>query len=111
MWHLKSETMNTRLEYSPLTGTFNLAQASDQSDTEKGYKTLCCFINTQRAERFIHAMEHRYPQLSGRCHDAFPSVADMKSELYFFIDEDIRLLEQHMTSTFKRRALIFNAQV
>jgi len=110
MRHLKPKTMHTRLEYSPQRGTFNLAQASDQPDMEKGYKTLCCFINTERAGRFIGAMEARYPQLSGQGSEALPSLADMKSELYFFIEEDIRLLEQHMASTFKRRALIFNAQ-
>lgn len=100
--------MNIRLEYSETEGKFNQAQAADPTDVAKGYKTLCCFVAVERATRFTDAVLIKYPELSSGTGQSFPSFSAMKDELYQFVAEDIRLLEQHMNTTYKRRKQIFN---
>lgn len=100
--------MNIRLEYSPIEGKFNQAQASDSIDVEKGYRLLCCFVNAERALRFTHAIEIKYPELQSGTGQSFPSFSRMKDELYQFLAEDIKVLEQHMDKTYQRRKQLLN---
>ena len=100
--------MNTRLEYSPTEGKFNQAQPEDQQDVARGYKTLCCFVNVERASRFTEAILIKYPELSSVTSKPFPSFSQMKDEVYQFLAEDIKILEQHMSATFKRRTQLLN---
>lgn len=99
--------MNTRLEYSPTEGKFNQAQPEDQQDVARGYKTLCCFVNVERANRFTDAILIKYPELSSGTGKPFPPFSIMKDELYQFLAEDIKVLEEHMNTTFKRRVQLF----
>lgn len=101
--------MNIRLEYSPLEGKFNLAQAADTINAAKAYQTLCCFVNAERANRFTDAMVLKHPELN-TAEQPFPSFATMKDELYQFMAEDIRILEQHMDKTYQRRKQLFTNQ-
>ncbi|MBI3518157.1 MAG: hypothetical protein HY062_02200 [Bacteroidetes bacterium] len=100
--------MNIRLEYSEMEGKFNQAQATDKTDIEKGYRTLCCFVNVERALRFTQAMEEKFPALNFTNGQPFPSFSKIKDELYHFMAEDIQLLEQHMNKTYERRKQLFN---
>lgn len=100
--------MNIRLEYSEMEGKFNKAQATDKTDIEKGYRTLCCFVNAERALRFTQAMEEKFPALSFTNGQPFPSFSKIKDELYHFMAEDIQLLEQHMNKTYERRKQLFS---
>lgn len=100
--------MNTRLEYSPTEGKFNQAQPIDQQNVARGYKTLCCFVNVERASRFTDAILIKYPELSSCTGQSFPSFSQMKDELYQFLAEDIKILEEHMNTTFKRRVQLLN---
>ena len=99
--------MDIRLEYSDTEGKFNQAQATDQVDVVKGYKTLCCFVNVERANRFTGAILIKYPELSSGTGQSFPSFSTMKDELYQFLAEDIKILEDNMNKTFKRRVHLF----
>lgn len=101
-------TMNIRLEYSPIEGKFNQAQASDAIQVEKGFKTLCCFVHVERALRFIQAITVKFPELDSGSSSSFPSFSTIKDELKLFIQEDIKLLEQHMNITYQRRKNTFN---
>lgn len=100
--------MNIRLEYSELEGKFTQAQAPDKTDVAKGYRTLCCFVNAEKALRFIQAIEEKYPNLNSGTGHPFPSFSLMRSELYQFLQEDIKLLEQHMNKTYERRKQLFS---
>ncbi|MBI2271031.1 MAG: hypothetical protein HYU69_11865 [Bacteroidetes bacterium] len=100
--------MHARLEYSAAEGKFNQAQPEDQTDVAKGYRTLCCFVNVERANRFTGAIHIKYPELSSGTGQSFSSFSVMKDELYQFLAEDIKLLEQHMNTTFKRRIQLLN---
>ncbi|MGQ0827877.1 MAG: hypothetical protein ACT4ON_05740 [Bacteroidota bacterium] len=100
--------MNVRLEYSPIEGKFNQAQASDPINVAKGYRTLCCFVNAQRALRFTQAIENKYPELKSGIGLSFLSFSAMKDELHHFMAEDIKVLEQHMNQTYQRRKQLFN---
>lgn len=100
--------MNIRLEYSEIEGKFNQAQASDKTDVAKGYRTLCCFVNAERALRFVQAIEEKYPNLNSGSNHPFPSFSLMKNELYQFLQEDVQLLEQHMNKTYERRKQLFS---
>lgn len=100
--------MNIRLEYSEIEGKFNQAQAPDKTDVAKGYRTLCCFVNGERAFRFTQAMEEKFPNLNFTSGQSFPSFSKMKDELYHFMAEDIQLLEQHMNKTYERRKQLFS---
>lgn len=100
--------MNVRLEYSPIEGKFNQAQAADQTNIAKGYRTLCCFVNAERALRFTQAIREKYPQFQSGTEQPFPSFSLMKDELYLFLQEDIQMLEQHMRKTYQRRKQLFN---
>ena len=100
--------MNIRLEYSSIEGKFNQAQATDKIDTAKGYQTLCCFINSERALRFTQAVLEKYPQLNSCAEQSFPAFSVMKDELYRFVQEDVQLLEQHMNKTYERRKQLFS---
>ncbi len=96
--------MEIRLEYSPTEGKFKQSQAEDPADNIKDYKTLCCFVNVERATRFTQAIQIKYPELSSAANQGFPSFSIIKNELYQFMAEDIKALEQHMDITYKRRA-------
>jgi hypothetical protein len=100
--------MNIRLEYSQREGKFIQAQATDQTDVAKGYKTICCFVAVERATRFTQAIIIKYPELNSNARQSFPSFSTMKDELYKFITEDIKVLEEHMNTTFQRRVQLFN---
>ena len=100
--------MNIRLEYSPLLGQFNQAKANDRPDEAKGFKTLCCFVSSDRAARFIEAVVRKFPVLDGHGATQFPALQEIKTELLHFIEEDVKLLQQHMSSTFQRRSSILN---
>lgn len=100
--------MNIRLEYSQALGQFNQAQATDQTDTAKGYKTVCCFTSSERATRFVYAMTEKYPVLRDGQQQGFPSWDLMKEELLHFLEEDIRLFNEHMAKTFQRRKSLFH---
>ena len=100
--------MNIRLEYSELEGKFNQAEAPDKTDIAKGYRTLCCFVNAERALRFVQAIEEKYPNLNSGTGHPFPSFSLMKDELYQFLREDIELLEQHINKTYERRKQLFS---
>ena len=100
--------MNIRLEYSQTEGKFNQAQANDPINVDKGYKTLCCFIESERAVRFTQSVTIKYPALASSDTHAFPSFSAMKDELYHFVEEDIKVLEEQMSSTYKRRKEIFS---
>ncbi|TAL57599.1 MAG: hypothetical protein EPN85_13750 [Bacteroidetes bacterium] len=100
--------MNIRLEYSQTEGKFNLTEAMDQVDTAKGYKTLGCFVATEKAIRFTDAIHSKYPKLSSGTGQSFPSFSKMKDELYQFLVEDIKLLAEHMDRTYKRRVQLLN---
>ncbi|MGE0566420.1 MAG: hypothetical protein AB7O73_00610 [Bacteroidia bacterium] len=99
--------MNIRLEYSQTEGKFNHVQAFDFIEVTKGYRTLCCFVNAERALRFTQAVEIKYPELNSNS-KLFPSFSTMKDELYHFMAEDIQVLEQHMSKTYQRRKQLFN---
>lgn len=101
--------MNIRLEYSPIEGKFNLAQAADTINVAKGYRTLCCFVNVERANRFTDAVSLKHPELN-TAGQPFPSFNTMKDELYQFMAEDIRILEQHMDKTYQRRKQLYTNQ-
>lgn len=98
--------MNIRLEYSPIEGKFNLAKAADTINVAKGYRTLCCFVNAERANRFTDAMILKHPEFNNT-DKSFPSFNAMKDELYQFMAEDIRILEQHMDKTYQRRKQLY----
>jgi hypothetical protein len=100
--------MNVRLEYSPIEGRFNQAQASDPINIAKGYRMLCCFVNAERALRFTQAIEIKFPQLYSGTGQPFPSFSTMKDELYHFLAEDIKVLEEHMNKTYQRRKNLLN---
>jgi hypothetical protein len=100
--------MNIRLEYSQTEGKFNPAQATDQVDISKGYKTLCCFVNAEKATRFTQAIIIKHPELNSGTGRLFPSFSIMKDELYHFLAEEIKILEDHMNTTYKRRKQLFN---
>lgn len=100
--------MNIRLEYSPIEGKFNQAQATDKIDSTKGYQMLCCFLNSERALRFTQAVQEKYPQLNSGAGHPFPAFSVMKDELYQFVQEDVQLLEQHMNKTYERRKQLFS---
>ncbi|OFY82618.1 MAG: hypothetical protein A3F72_11890 [Bacteroidetes bacterium RIFCSPLOWO2_12_FULL_35_15] len=102
--------MNIRLEYSPIEGKFNQAQATDSINVAKGYRMLCCFVNAERALRFTQAIEIKYPELISGNDKPFPPFSTMKDELYHFFLEDIKLLEQHMNITYQRRKQLLNNQ-
>lgn len=93
-----------RLEYSEMIGKFIQAQANDKTDIENGYRTLCCFVNRERALHFTQAMEDKFPTLTFTNGRPFPSFSLMKDELSRFMAEDIKILEEHMNITFKRRS-------
>lgn len=100
--------MNVRLEYSPIEGKFNQAQAADQMNIAKGYRTLCCFVNAERALRFTQAIAIKYPELVSGSTKLFPAFSIIKDELYHFMAEDIQVLERHMNKTYQRRKQLFN---
>lgn len=100
--------MNIRLEYSPIEGKFNQAQATDHIQIAKGYKTLCCFVNAERASRFTNAIINKYPELNSPTGQPFPSFSIMRDELQQFIVEDVAMLEQHMSNSYQRRKNILN---
>lgn len=100
--------MDIRLEYSPLTGQFNQAKATDTPDVANGFKTLCCFVNAYRATSFIEAIQVKYPDLKKQNSCSYLTLSEMKHELFEFIEEDIKLLDQHMNNTFQRRQSILN---
>lgn len=100
--------MNVRLEYSPIEGKFNQAQATDSTNVAKGYRTLCCFVNAERTLRFTQAIEIKYPVLHSGTGQPFLSFATMKNELYHFLAEDIKVLEEHMNKTYQRRKQLLN---
>jgi len=99
--------MNIRLEYSDKEGKFNQAQATDQVDVAKGYKTLCCFVEPQKAKRFIETIAAKYPQLNESNGQPFPSHSTMRKDLFHFMAEEIKQLEEHMAITYKRRVQLF----
>jgi len=99
--------MNIRLEYSQAEGKFNQAQAADPVNVEEGYKTLCCFIAAERATRFTQAILSKYPEFNAGNRTPFPSFSTMKNELYEFVAEDIKVLEQHMNTAYQRRKQLF----
>lgn len=99
--------MNIRLEYSPTLGQFNQAQATGRPDAGKGFKTLCCFISKDRAIRFVQAVELKFPELASGNGSEFPSLPAMQHELLEFLEEDLKLLNQHMSQTFQRRRELF----
>lgn len=99
--------MNIRLEYSPIEGKFNQAQATDKTDVAKGYRMLCCFVQAERAIHFTEAIQNKYPELSDHS-KPYPLFTTIKDELYQFLAEDVKLLEEHMNTTYKRRAALFS---
>lgn len=99
--------MNIRLEYSQALGQFNQAKADHTPDKARGFVTLCCFVNADRAGRFVEHVTEKYPALAtGKALD-YPEPATLKKDLLHFLDEEIRLLNQQMAQTFKRRQAIF----
>lgn len=100
--------MNTRLEYSELLGKFNQATSTDEIDHLNGYKTICCLIDVERANRFIIEMNTKYPQLINSKPNPIPSYQEIKSEIFQFIKRDIEFLEQEMDKRFRRRSKLFN---
>ncbi len=102
--------MNIRLEYSETEGKFNQAQATDSINVERGYRTVCCFVNDERALRFTQAIEIKYPELQSANGHYFPSFSKIKDELYHFMAEDIKVLEQHMSQTYQRQKQLFANQ-
>lgn len=100
--------MNIRLEYSPNEGKFNQAQATDPIQVAKGYRTLCCFVNAERASRFTDAIINKYPELNSSGGQSFPSFSIIRDELQQFIVEDVAMLEQHMNKSYQRRKNILN---
>ena len=100
--------MNIRLEYSHARGQFNQAKATDTIDTANGFVTLGYFISQERAERFTGYIVAKYPALTERDALHHPSAKCLNQELLDFLAEDIRLLKQHMSDTFKRREATFS---
>ena len=100
--------MNIRLEYSQIEGKFNQAQAADPIEVAKGYRILCYFVNAERATRFTQGIIIKHPELSSCAGQPFPSFSTMKDELCQFLTEDIKILEEHMNTTYKRRKQLFN---
>lgn len=101
--------MNIRLDYSPIEGKFNQAQATDSINVAKGYRMLCCFVNAEKSLRFTQAIEIKYPELNSGTGQPFPSFSTMKDELYHFLAEDIKLLEGHMNKTYQRRKQLLSS--
>ncbi|MFY9308501.1 MAG: hypothetical protein WAQ28_05550 [Bacteroidia bacterium] len=99
--------MNIRLEYSPIEGKFKQAQATDKTDVAKGYRTLCCFVQAERAKRFTQAVQIKFPELNDHS-KPYPLFTTMRDELQLFITEDVKLLEEQMNTTYKRRAALFS---
>lgn len=99
--------MNIRLEYSDTEGKFNQAQATNQVEVVKGYKTLCCFVEPEKATRFIHTITAKYPQLNEGNGQPYPSHSTMRKDLFHFMAEEIKQLEEHMAITYKRRVQLF----
>lgn len=99
--------MNIRLEYSQIKGRFNLAQAKDDIDTSKGFTTLCCMIDQDRARRFIERATATHPELSREDNHPYPTYASLKNELLVFIADDLKILEQQMNTAYQRRAYLF----
>ena len=100
--------MNIRLEYSQLIGAFKQAKPLEQTDSEKGFFIICCIIDDERANRFINEMIRKHPQLNRFQLDGFPTLKEIKIELFQFIKRDIQLLEQEMDKQFRRRSKLFN---
>lgn len=99
--------MNIRLEYSQVLGQFNQAKADDAPDKANGFTTLCCFVNPERAVRFVEHVCNKYPALAnGKALDC-PSHEVLKKDLLEFLEEDIRLLNEQMRLSFKRRKTTF----
>lgn len=99
--------MNIRLEYSEIEGRLNLVPATEKTNLENEYRTLCSFVNPEQAARFIGAMQEKYPALNFAKGIPFPCFCQLKEELHQFMKEKVQLLEQHMTETFKRRRQLF----
>lgn len=99
--------MNIRLEYSPIEGKFKQAQATDQTDISKGYRMLFCFVQAERATRFTQAILIKYPELNDNS-KPYPLFTTMRDELHQFITEDVKLLEEQMNTTYKRRSELFS---
>jgi hypothetical protein len=100
--------MNTRLEYSELLGKFNQANLTNETDHLNGYKTICCLIELERADRFIAHMNVKYPQLNNDKPYPIPTFKEIKSEIFQFIKRDIQFLEEEMDKRFRRRSKLFN---
>lgn len=99
--------MNIRLEYSQVLGQFNQAKADDVPDKANGFTTLCCFVNPERAARFIEHVCNKYTALAGGKALDCPSHETLKKDLLEFLEEDIRLLNEQMSQSFKRRKATF----
>lgn len=95
-----------RLEYSFKLGQFNRAAATDIQDVENGFETVCCLVDSYRATSFIEAMQVKHPSLKCQGNSHFLTISEVRHELLQFIEEDIKLLDQHMTNTFQRRQAI-----
>lgn len=95
-----------RLEYSSKLGQFNRAAATDIQDVENGFQTVCCLIDNYRATSFIEAMQVKYSPLKHQDDNKLLTVSEVRHELLQFIEEDIKLLDQHMTNAFQRRQAI-----
>ncbi len=98
--------MNIRLEYSQTEGKLKQAKATDKIDVANGYKTLCCFVQQERASCFIEAIYIKYSSL-GKTNRSYPSLATLKHELCEFLAKDLIVLEENMKRTFKRRTTFF----
>ena len=95
--------MNIRLEYSPTEGKFRQSQPSEKMDKVKDYELLCCFIEKERAARFVQAILLKYRDLEDLSNREHPPLVLLKEELEQFVTEDMQLLEEHMSSAYKRR--------
>lgn len=102
--------MNIRLEYSVAEGKFKQVPETDRTNSAKGYKTLCCFLLEERATRFTQAMLIKYPQLNSRGSQCYPSLLTLREEVYEFVKEDMKVMEEQMNRIYKRRVQLFNKE-
>ena len=99
--------MKIRLEYNPTLGKFNPVPSHQLGKKTAGYETLCCYIDSQRAERFQNAVVETFPVLREPAPACYPSLDLVKEELLKFLAEII-YDEQRVATLAKDRVTTFN---
>ena len=98
--------MNVRLEYSAIKGEFREVHIKDLHNPAHDYKMIICFINQQKAARFIDYVTGKYPELLIRHNSSYPSAILMETEICDFITDEWNAVKTSMSHEHSRRTSI-----